>query len=94
MSDCAKYFSHVFMSGYTYLSSQVYDLSTMTKRPQHTILKLSQSIIYHCTGQNGLQWLLGGWGHRIPDNLGRIYIRYEAAGLNRFLVLTRVCKNI
>lgn len=93
MSDCAKYFSYAFMSGYTYLSSQEYDLFTMTKRPQHTILKLNQSITYHCTGQNGLQWLLGG-EHRIPDNLGRIYIRYEAAGLNRFLMLTRVCKNI
>lgn len=59
MSGCAKYFSRAFMSGYTYLSSQEYDLSRMTKRPQHTILKLNQSITYHCTGQNRLQWLWG-----------------------------------
>jgi hypothetical protein len=71
------------MSGHTYLSSQEHDLSIMTKIPQHAML--TQIVTYHYTGQDGPQWLLQR--NCIPDNLGRICIRYEAAGLNSFFFL-------
>lgn len=59
MDNGAKCFASAFVSGHTSLLSQENDPSSMTKRPQNTILKFSWGTTYYSTNYIGPEWPFG-----------------------------------